>query len=257
MSAQIRLPNPADDRPRIAWVLAAALVGATLGVIVVMTASRAAGGPDPHLASDGRQPRPHASAPPAAAPARAAAPLTTGPGTPNLPGVAAAPPALPSAAVAPPVSPSLPAPTATAKPGGSRLARRTPAVEPVASAEPPPSRVTRVVPGRVAYVRCDGLSASSGPYPCPRDRVLEAAVWDLLDTLRECRGAHPIDDDRDAELRLDFRAGTATDVQLRADAPDQGDLEAALGRCLTEPLRRIETKLRPAHMVVSFRFQLL
>jgi hypothetical protein len=87
--------------------------------------------------------------------------------------------------------------------------------------------------------------------------VLEAAVWDLLDTLHECRGAQPTADERGAELRLDFRGHAMVEASFRALAPEQRALEARLEGCLREPLSRIPTRLQPAHMVVSFRFQLL
>lgn len=114
----------------------------------------------------------------------------------------------------------------------------------------------RVEPGRVAYLRCDGLPQRPGPYPCPRDEALETAVWTVLDTLPRCADAPP--GLGESDVRLEIAAGAPTEVKLRAPRPDVPRLDGpALLRCVTGPLSHVATSTRATKLVLAFRFALV
>ncbi|RLB52801.1 MAG: hypothetical protein DRJ42_13865 [Deltaproteobacteria bacterium] len=115
---------------------------------------------------------------------------------------------------------------------------------------PPPQRV---LPGRVAYLRCEGARPTQGPYPCPRDRDLERVVWAALGALAECPG-RPVAGG-EGDLRLSFGGGVLEERALRGRG-EGGLPEAAVLGCLEEPLGALTTTIRAEELVVSFRFVL-
>ena len=116
-------------------------------------------------------------------------------------------------------------------------------------------RYRRVVPGRTAYLRCEGVRLVPGPFPCPRDREMEQNVWDVLRSLAECTcadcGSGHVD------VRLDYKRGEEPIARVIRPARFESavDTEAVYGY-VGEALTSIPTKLDPAYMVVSFRFEI-
>lgn len=114
----------------------------------------------------------------------------------------------------------------------------------------------RVEPGRVAYLRCEGVPQRPGPYPCPRDEALEAAVWAVLDTLPRCAEAPA--GLGESDVRLEFIAGAPTDAKLRAPRPGVPRLDGpAILRCTAGPLSHVTTTTGATKLVLSFRFALV
>lgn len=114
----------------------------------------------------------------------------------------------------------------------------------------------RVEPGRIAYLRCEGVPQRSGPYPCPRDEALEAAVWAVLDTLPRCADAPA--GLGESDVRLELIAGVPTDAKLRAPRPRVPRLDGpAILRCTAGPLSHIATSTGATKLVLSFRFALV
>jgi len=114
----------------------------------------------------------------------------------------------------------------------------------------------RVEPGRVAYLRCEGVPQRAGPYPCPRDEALEAAVWAVLDTLPRCAEAPA--GLGESDVRLELVAGAPTDAKLRAPRPGVPRLEGpAILRCTAGPLSHLATTTGATKLVLSFRFALV
>ena len=116
-------------------------------------------------------------------------------------------------------------------------------------------RLRRVVPGRTAYLRCEGVPLVSGPFPCPRDREMEREVWKILSGLADCSrddcGFGQVD------VRMDYKRGEQTLVRiLRPSRSDSAVNGEAVYECVGEPLTSIPTTLDPEYMVVSFRFEL-
>lgn len=105
------------------------------------------------------------------------------------------------------------------------------------------------MPGRVAYLRCDGLSTQRGPFPCPRDRAFERAVWRELRALERCALLTP----GSVELRVEIASAHAPSLDLRAQ--DRERTRAARA-CLGPALGSVRTVLTPERMVVSFAFEL-
>ncbi|HJL16181.1 MAG TPA: hypothetical protein RMH99_11015, partial [Sandaracinaceae bacterium LLY-WYZ-13_1] len=110
--------------------------------------------------------------------------------------------------------------------------------------------------GRVAYLRCDGVEHAGGPFPCPRDEALEAAVWSIVDGLAACAGA-PSAPGR-GDVRLDYRGDAAPAIDWRdtfADDVVRLDAARVLG-CLREELAGTRQSLGARRLLVSFRFAL-
>ncbi len=110
--------------------------------------------------------------------------------------------------------------------------------------------------GTVAYLRCDGVERR-GRFPCPRDEVLEAAVWPLIQAVTAC----PTGPDRagEADVRLDYRADGAPEIRWRDTFPDDTvrlDRERVLG-CLRGPLEATRQSLGAERLLMSFRFALV
>jgi hypothetical protein len=224
-AAPIRRPSPEADRPRPVWAALAAVGGLCAGLALVAATLSPAPTPPP-------DPEPVSSAAPSepetAAPAEAPPELEEPPAAPEP---SAAPDAFEPAAPKPPPPPAAEAP-------------RPPTPRPTAGG-------ARIVPGRVAYLQCDGVPPQDGPYPCPRDVPLEDAAWAVLATLPECPRA-PAGPGA-ADVRLHFHGGGPPAVRVLARATDLD--VAALLACLREPLTALTTTLAPEHMVVSFRFR--
>lgn len=173
--------------------------------------------------------------------------------------------AAPSRAAPTGTAPAAGAPGATApassEPRGA-VARSADAPDPAAPLErdaAPPVLHTgprRVEPGRVAYLRCDGVPQRPGPTPCPRDEALESAVWSTLDTLLRCDA--PPEGLGESDLRLELVPGQPTAVRLGAVRAGRPRLEgAAILRCLAGPLSHVQTRTGSTRLVVSFRFELV
>jgi len=103
--------------------------------------------------------------------------------------------------------------------------------------------------GRVAYLRCDGLSTRRGPFPCPRDRTFERGVWHALRTLERCALLTP----GPLELRVEIVGAHAPSFDLRAADRERARTARA---CVDPMLASAHTTLTPERMVVSFAFEL-
>jgi len=108
--------------------------------------------------------------------------------------------------------------------------------------------------GRVAYIRCDGLTQRRGAYgPCPRDTALELAVWRILQGITTCPTANA--GVGYADVRLDFKRGQRTSVRVLIPANQTpGLIRNAVYECVGKPLTSLKTSLNPLYMIVSFRF---
>lgn len=137
---------------------------------------------------------------------------------------------------------------------------------PVARATPPaaPAPVTewtRIVRGRVAYLRCEGIPAAPGPEAsdgvsgCPRDAALEQAVWRAIEGLSECDAAPT--SAGEADLVVDLALGSPVEVRTRNRfAPDVVRVDGdAVTSCLTPALSTATSALGASRLVVSFRFR--
>ncbi|MBX7196950.1 MAG: hypothetical protein K1X94_33175 [Sandaracinaceae bacterium] len=110
-------------------------------------------------------------------------------------------------------------------------------------------------PGRVAYLRCDGVPQQSGPFPCPRDEALETAVWAALAGVEDCaRSPGP----GHADIVVDFDDADAPTVRARDTFPSDTARtdDPALLACTSDALASVRTTLRPRRLVVSFRLVL-
>lgn len=120
---------------------------------------------------------------------------------------------------------------------------------------------TRLVHGRIAYLRCEGIPAGEGTPAsdaasgCPRDRELEAQVWRVVDGLVECPSAPTMPGEVD--LVIDLAVGAPPEIRTRDRfAPDVVRLDApAVLSCVAEPLGTAASTLGASRLVVSFRFR--
>jgi hypothetical protein len=108
--------------------------------------------------------------------------------------------------------------------------------------------------GLVVYVRCDGLERQNKHLPCPRDRKLEAQVWDALRALPQCRGADP--GFGEAELRLTLHRKATPQVDIGRPSDGRSLNLRAVSQCTGPGLARLRSRLRSPHAVVTFRFGL-
>ena len=141
------------------------------------------------------------------------------------------------------------------------VAEPEPTPEPVAPPPPPPpvarpTSALRLVRGRVAYLRCEGVERSGTP-PCPRDEALEARVWTAIDALTTCATAPTTPGEADLVLELEG-ADAAPEVSTRDRfASDVVRLDGpSVAACLAPGLADARQHLGSAHLVVSFRFAL-
>jgi len=203
------------------------------------TAMAPAGGPAPP-ADDASEARPPS-------PAVARAPAASDPG-----GDARPPPGAPPDLEGATAAEALPAdPATSAPPSRGAVPRPLPA-----PAEPPPfpegpERV-QVVPGRMAYLRCDGAEIPGRSYPCPRDEPLERAVWDRIERLPRCAELPAVPGEVD--LRLVFRGAEPSDLTFRSS---EGLDRAAIRRCLAELEAGLNTTIPAERTIAAFRFELI
>jgi hypothetical protein len=106
--------------------------------------------------------------------------------------------------------------------------------------------------GLVVYLRCDGLARQNKR--CPRDRKLEAQVWDALRVLPQCRGADP--GFGEAELRLTLHRKATPQVDIGRPSDGRSLNLRAVSQCTGPGLARLRSRLRSPHAVVTFRFGL-
>ena len=126
---------------------------------------------------------------------------------------------------------------------------------PDAATEYQPPALDDIVPGRVAYLRCDGLPTQQGPYPCPRDLRLEEDAWAAIDGLPLCPNG-PMDAG-EADIRIVFRRGLPPEVLVH-DLQSSPQLAVQpLLDCLRPSLTALTTSLDADELVISFRFSLV
>jgi hypothetical protein len=107
--------------------------------------------------------------------------------------------------------------------------------------------------GRVAYIRCDGLTPKSGNHSCPRDAALERAAWRILQGITTCPTANA--GVGYADVRLDFKRGQNTSVRVLIPTNlKPGLIRNAVYECVGKPLTSLKTSLNPLYMIVSFQF---
>jgi len=114
----------------------------------------------------------------------------------------------------------------------------------------------QLIPGRVAYLRCDGLRAEkAAAFPCPRDVALEGEAWAVLGTLPRCR---PNLERGGVDVRLDIVRGKPTDVRVLpiAGSPEPTLDSERVYACVGKSLAKLNTRLDPIYMVVSLRASL-
>lgn len=122
----------------------------------------------------------------------------------------------------------------------------------------------KMIHGRIAYLRCEGLEQEGATLPCPRDRALESQVRQTLEQtllgaghvgctlLQQKRGR--------GEISLEWSEGVLKAVHTRevpvspelSDALDRDQLHACVGKVFSS----IQTKLVSPRLVVAFRFEL-
>lgn len=229
----------ARDTPNVGSAVAVALVCFALGAAFVFTLRH----DDSAIAADVSEPR-TPTKPPTKSPSTTSAETAA---TPHD-GPASAPPAHEVASAPSELAPSEPVPSEPA-PTPGRAAH---------DEEPEDSQATaelQLIPGRVAYLRCDGLRADKGPFPCPRDVTLETEAWAALGALPRCR---PSLERGGVDVRLDLVRGKPTDVRVLpiAGSPEPPLDAERVYACVGKSLAKLNTRLDPIYMVVSMRASL-
>jgi hypothetical protein len=128
-----------------------------------------------------------------------------------------------------------------------------PTVEAPPPSSPPPTGLV-VRRGRIAYLRCDGVPPQRGPFPCPRDEAMEAAVWPAIDGLVAC--AQGPRQAGEGDLRIEFTGPGAPDVGWRDTFPRNTVRldDTAVLACVRGPLAAARQSLGAQRLLVSFRF---
>lgn len=113
-----------------------------------------------------------------------------------------------------------------------------------------------MTPGRVAYLRCDGIERPGRVPPCPRDEAFELAVWNALADLGRCdalRGAAG-----EGDVRFEFRTGSPPSIYAHSPRTDSGTRlpSDTLVRCVETALPTPRTDLASDRLVVSFQLAL-
>ena len=282
-----RAVNPRDH---VRWeeLIAIALAGLSVGLGLMVgvaqfskptetTASAATDAPDPQPAEDVEVAHnaPNAEREVQTAPAPSAAPMIASTRGPSAqPAVASEPTAAAKVANAPEPQPAAAEPTPTAasapadraepefassEPPNPKAAQpaatqASAAVVAVASNKPGKRATARHFKfGLVVYPRCDGLMRKNKHAACPRDRQLELQVWQVLETLEQCRSDPGIGE---AELRLTLRRRGAPVVDLAAVKGVRSLNLRAVSQCAGPGLAKVRTRLRSPHAVVTFRFNM-
>lgn len=109
-----------------------------------------------------------------------------------------------------------------------------------------------LVPGRVAYVRCDGVTKQAGRFPCPRDRALERSVWEALRSLERC----PTLGSGGADVRLEFGPEGPPAVHVLSPRSGDGLDRGLVAKCAGVALGQTRTALRADRMLVAFEVTL-
>jgi len=260
-ACQIRRPSEAEDRPRLTILAAVALLCVTVGVL---TARWTLESPAPRAEEPGA-PAPSSPVGPEGdlANAEGAGPADEEPpepvaDPPPSPEVRADSPGTPSAGPAPlPAAGGEPAPTSPRLGQADALEPNPADTEPSGRTEPRvPALPPDVLIGRVAYLRCEGAQVTPGPYPCPRDRLLEDAVRQILLDLPRC--AESPAGPGESDVRLSFTGTSSPQVHLgppRSGA--RGHLDGApVLACLRPRLQALATQIVADQLLVSFRFSL-
>jgi hypothetical protein len=224
---ELRIPEPDADRPRVGGVALAALVPFVLGVFLVR-------------ATLDRQDAP-ASDEPVASPD---------------PSREDAPDEYPSVQPAGPDHPpdDLGAEIEQADDAQDTQDAQDAPAQDEATMDGPAPLPRRVGLGRVAYLACEGVPPQSGPFPCPRDRDLEARVWATLEALPECPTMPT--EVGPGDLRLTFTRGAPVEITARDRGPESLSHDALIA-CLEEPLADLTTSIRADELLVSFHFALI
>lgn len=115
----------------------------------------------------------------------------------------------------------------------------------------PGTRISSVVPGQVAYLRCDQASGRR----CSRDEAFETQVWAAIAQLPTC--ASPPSGPGWADVRIDFDGADVPAVGWRDTfAPEVTRLdEDATMACLRPLLTQARQSLGAQRLLVSFRFR--
>jgi hypothetical protein len=122
------------------------------------------------------------------------------------------------------------------------------------SSDPAAGAERRIVRGRVAYLRCEGVPLRPGPVPCPRDATLEAQAWEAIEALTGCPALPP--SPGEADVVIDLAPGRPTEVRTRDTfGSDVVRLDGSrVVECLAGPLSSVRETLGSTRLVVSFRF---
>jgi hypothetical protein len=111
---------------------------------------------------------------------------------------------------------------------------------------------SHVEPSVIAYLRCEGVATKGGRFPCPRDRVLERRLKEIVAGLPQCAHASSIEPGS-FELRAELRrAGTIVEHTVRGPS---AAAEQAVRACVATRLERVQSSLHPSRMIVSLRFE--
>jgi hypothetical protein len=117
---------------------------------------------------------------------------------------------------------------------------------------PRPARALTFVPGRVAYVRCDGVAKHEGRFPCPRDRALERGAWEALRSLEHCPRLGP----GGADVRLEFGPQGPPAVHVLSPRTGNSLDRDLVAKCVGMALGQTRTALRADRMLVAFEVTL-
>ncbi|MEM9068114.1 MAG: hypothetical protein AAGE52_06390 [Myxococcota bacterium] len=147
-------------------------------------------------------------------------------------------------------TPSAETPSAPGTPSAGTPSGETQAADPANDAVRRGASELGITRGRLAYIQCGGADEGGR---CPRDRDLEAQVWQILEALPACP-TRPRSTGT-GDIRVHFRADETT-LRFR----DWGDSPLPLNplrSCLATPIEALRTNIRTLPVVVSFRFRLV
>ncbi len=244
MSIDVRIPT--REGPSPVGVAVLALLGLAAGVGL---AAWARGTEDELAETTGEQPGPASAEPTTSSeeePPAAQSPLPSDGTVPRE--------VVGASDAGPPVGgPDAPADEA---PPGEAAEVPLPATGEPAPETPAPSGLV-VRRGRIAYLRCDGIALRRGPFPCPRDEALEAAIGSVIDGLLACPAGPRAAGEGD--LRIELTRDGPPDVGWRdtfSSATVRLDSESVLA-CVRGPLAAARQSLGAERLLVSFRFAIV
>lgn len=254
----VRIPGRDDDRPPAVGIAAIAIAAIALGIGIARWGTYSE-----HRTGSGEAQAgtalPNGTEPPnASARARGAEPTSGGAPSAQPSGIeptSSGAPSAPTETSAPLGPVADPAPAAIPEPFPRPIAGPDPVSDESGAREPGPA--LRIVRGRVAYLRCEGVPMRPGPAPCPRDEVLEARGWEAIDRLLECTAMPRTAGE--ADVVIDFLPGAIPEVRSR-DTFGRGvvrlDAERVVA-CLAPSLASVPQSVGSSRLVVSFRFALV